>query len=148
MKPSTQNNSQVSSRLIYSPQVICKLPTGNDIIRIELSDSFTKIDLCYSVPNSGFSKRTISISPFCFLHSIKSKRKLRLIKVVNIPYAPNCYCFKKANETLFYTLYFEPVKKGETIVSIQDSIILFSTPLNFRGVSLVESRNNFKINNN
>jgi hypothetical protein len=133
--------SKVDRKLIiYSPTI--KKITANhiDVQRIELDENYTRIDFLYYAPSHYQNGGWVQISKHTFIRPVGSEYKLKLMKAVNIPIAPQKHFFKSNRDLLSYTLYFPALSKGCTSIDIIEREINDGTWFNFYGISVEKVR--------
>lgn len=79
------------------------------LLRVELSTNYTKIDFGYQPTENQKVVGKIRIPKETYLSIVNEKKKFKLIRAENIPIAPKQHNFKTATDSLFFSLYFEPV---------------------------------------
>lgn len=139
------------NKSIYNPDVL----EGNtknkqlEILRIRATEEYTIIDFFYHASKIYDNGGWVQISGDSFIRRSNGGEKLKLIKAVNIPIAPNKHYFKSQNDTLAYTLYFPALPSGTLLFDIIEfEPNLCGNFFNFYSVSFIRLFNPIKINSN
>ena len=96
MKKASENKK---TKLLYCPPVHRKRTSQTDILRIEISQEYTRVDFCHLAMGTLTNGGWMSISPETYLQPCESGKKLKLREAVNIPIAPMTYRYKQPKET-------------------------------------------------
>jgi len=107
-----------------------------DIMRIVLTEDYTKIDFIHYPDKKYINGGWVQIQRNMFIRTLGSKDKLTLLKAINIPIAPNKHWYKSVHECLYFTLLFPSIPKSTTHIDIIEIEGGDSTFFNFYGVSM------------
>ena len=106
--------TEIQEKIIYKPFIEFKVVESVDVLRIQLSDDYTKID--FIVYASRFD--WVQIQKDTFIRICGSEVKLNLIEAVNISIAPRKHFFRNRNEFLCYTLCFPAIPKDTKSIDV------------------------------
>lgn len=79
------------------------------LLRVTISNSFTKFDFGYSTMWYYISGGWVRIAKDTFIKIKGKDEKLNLIKADNIPVAPTQHHFKSNKDWLYFSLYFPAI---------------------------------------
>ena len=88
------------------------------IMRMVLSDQYTRIDLGYVAPWIYIGGGWIRIAPYTFLQVHGSEQRYKLIRAENIPIAPDRHDFESIQDWKVFTLYFEPIPIANCVLDM------------------------------
>ena len=80
-----------------------------EILRVILSDQYTRIDFGYVAPWIYVRGGWITIAPHTFIKVHGSSKYHKLIEAKNIPLAPEQFEFESTEDWRVFSLYFEPI---------------------------------------
>ena len=80
-----------------------------EILRVILSDEFTRIDFGYVAPWIYIKGGWIKIAPYTFIQVHGSEKRYALKEAQNIPVAPARLDFESTEDWQVFTLFFEPI---------------------------------------
>lgn len=80
-----------------------------EILRVILSDQYTRIDFGYVAPWIYVRGGWITIAPHTFIKVNGSSKYYKLIEAKNIPLAPEQFEFESTEDWRVFSLYFEPI---------------------------------------
>ncbi len=106
------------------------------IMRIILSDQFTRIDFGYSAPSIYFRGGWIRIAQHTYIQVQGSDKKYELIEAKNIPLAPEVFEFESEEDWRVFTLYFKPIPIKSCSINIIEEENPTKNDFNFYGVSV------------
>lgn len=138
----TVKQTNVDTRIkLFNPS-ISKMPDSFiDIIGIELTDDYTRIDfVVYPDTKTYVSGWWVQINKNSFIRPTGTTQKLKLVKAVNIPYAPKKYMFSSRTSCLPYTLFFPAIPKTTTHIDIIEKEVRNDSYFNFYGVSVLKTK--------
>lgn len=110
--------------------------TNPEIMRIVLSDAFTRIDFGYSAPWIYVRGGWIRIARHTFIQVQGNQKRYPLIEAKNIPLAPEVFEFESTEDWRVFSLYFEPIPLKNSVIDIIEEEQPASTDFNFYGVSV------------
>ncbi|MCE2711027.1 MAG: hypothetical protein LW688_00630 [Cryomorphaceae bacterium] len=122
--------------------LIFELPTAESsqvnpsMLRIVLSEDFTRIDFGYTTPWYYEKGGWIKISPKTYLQVEGSKEKFILKEAVGIEIAPKRINFESIEDWQFFTLYFDPIPKKNCRLNMIEEEDPTPDDFNFYGIEL------------
>ena len=99
--------------------LLAELDAGNqaesnpEILRVILSDQYTRIDFGYVAPWIYVRGGWITIAPHTLIKVHGSSKCYKLIEARNIPLAPEQFEFESTEDWRVFSLYFEPIPKKD-----------------------------------
>ena len=121
-------------KFIYNPIIIWHKPDSLKIMRIELDENHTRIDFIHYADPKYKNGGWVRINANTYIRPMGTDTELRLIKVLNIPIAPNVHNYKSKNDCLYFTLYFPALSSDVKKIDITEEGNI--NPFRFRGVSV------------
>ena len=128
------------SEIIYNPAIKINSLNSVEVLRIVRNDDYTQIDFVYSPCGKYISGWWIRIEKDTFIRECGSHAKLKLIKAVNIPYAPVKRIFSSKKSIGHFTLIFPAVSKSTKNIDIIELENGDSSYFNFYDVSMIKVR--------
>ena len=110
--------------------------TNPEIMRIVLTDEFTRIDFGYTTPWYYEKGGWIRISPDTYLQREGTFEKFKLIDAVGISISPNRVDFESTEDWRFFSLYFEPIPKKEGTYNLIEAENPTPNDFNYYGIEL------------
>ena len=110
--------------------------TNLTIMRVIMSDQFTRIDFGYSAPWIYVRGGWIRIAQHTYIQVQGSLKKYELIEAKNIPLAPEVFEFESTEDWRVFTLYFKPIPLKSCIIDIIEEEEPDENDFNFYGVSV------------
>lgn len=131
-------NQKIKAFLFNSP--VCeKIPNATtQLLRIIISDDYTRIDFGYISTGYYIKGGWVRISPKTFFRNCKTHEIFPLTKADNIPLSPNKFEFKTTIDWLYYSLYFPTMPIEDLIIDVIESEPQTPTTFNFYGVKLLK----------
>ena len=102
-----------NSYFLAALEVGIQAKSNPEILRIILSDQYTRIDFGYVAPWIYVRGGWITIAPHTFLKVNGSSKYYKLIEAKNIPLAPEQFEFESTEDWRVFSLYFEPIPKQD-----------------------------------
>jgi hypothetical protein len=115
--------------------------TNPVIMRIILSDQFTRIDFGYSAPWIYVRGGWIRIAQHTYIEVQGSQKKYELIEAKNIPLAPEKFEFESKEDWRVFSLYFKPIPLKSCVIDIIEEEQPDEKDFNFYGVSVNVDQN-------
>lgn len=107
------------------------------IMRLILSELYTQIDFGYTAPWMYDGGGWIKIAPYTFLQIQGSKHRYKLIRVENIPIAPERHDFESIQDWKVFTLYFEPIPFEKCIIDMIEEIEPDENDFNYTNIRII-----------
>ncbi|MGL2963905.1 hypothetical protein ACSVH2_08825 [Flavobacterium sp. RSB2_4_14] len=89
---------------------------------ISFDDEITRIDFVYVATQKFGNGSWVQIERNSFIRPVGSDVKYKLIKAINIPYAPSKHFLKCAGQVLRYTLLFPALPKNTKEIDIIEKL--------------------------
>jgi hypothetical protein len=121
---------------ICNPDMEFRSNTSMDVMKIELTEEYTKINFIHYADKIYIDGGWVQIQGNTFIRVLGSSDKLTLLKAINIPIAPNKHFYKSDHECLYFTLLFPSIPKSTTHIDIIEKEGGGHTFFNFYGVSM------------
>ncbi len=103
--------------LVHEPSCGSK-PEWPKILRILMTDEFTKVDFGYQATAYYLKGGWVKIDKSSFIRDCTTLKKYKFLRVDRIPEAPHKHKFKTTIEYLYFSLYFEPIPQNVECVDI------------------------------
>jgi hypothetical protein len=103
---------------VFNPIVKHKVVESTEVLRIEKTDEYTRIDFMYTPSKKYDYGWWVQIDRKTFIRPVGSSTKYYLISAENITYAPTKTYLKGLNSVHCYTLYFPKLPKDTTEIDI------------------------------
>ena len=103
---------------VFNPIVKHQLVTTTEVVRIEQTNEYTRIDFIYSPSKEYVSGWWVHIDKSTFIRPVGNSEKFYLISAENISYAPKKTYLKGANALHCYTLYFPKLPDNTKAIDI------------------------------
>jgi len=146
--PQKKHQKAEENVVIFSPLIKIDNNTNLSLLSIHLDDEYTRIDFLYQASNYYINGGWVQIDKDSFIRAQDTKTKLKLIKAVNIPIAPNKHFFKSTKDMLAYTLYFPSLPKNTHKIDIIEKELPGKEWFNFYDVSITKINQEVLIVNN
>ncbi len=122
---------------VFNPIVKHQVVSCTEVLRIELTNEYTRIDFICSPSKKYVSDWWVQIDRSTFIRPVGSKEKFTLVSAENITYAPIKTFLLDANVLHCYTLYFPRLPEGTSEIDIIERENTKNTDwFNFYGVSM------------
>lgn len=108
------------------------------ILRIILSEKYTRIDFGYVAPWIYERGGWIRIAPYTFVQVHGSDKRYALIEAQNIPIAPEQLNFESTEDWKVFTLFFEPLPLKDCTIDLIEEENPEDTDFNFYGIKLLD----------
>ena len=119
MKEERDAKLKKGSRIVYQPGYRSRTSKDLNVLRVVTEAEFTRIDLIYFRPPKQCSTTIIlQLDPDTYLLPHTGDKKLKLLRVDNIPLAPKVYKMVKGMTEISFSLYFEPLDHHCTLFSL------------------------------
>lgn len=106
------------------------------ILRVVLSEEYTKIDFSYVAPWIYIRGGWIRIAPHTFIQVHGSEKKYKLKEAVNIPIAPEILHFDSTQDWLVFSLIFEAIPQKECLIDLIEQVIPDDDDFNYLNVKI------------
>ena len=122
---------------VFNPIVKHQTVTTTEVVRIEQTNEYTRIDFIYAPSEKYVSGWWVQIDRSTFIRPVGSSEKYYLVSAENITYAPIKTYLKGASVLHCYTLYFPKLPEETTKIDIIERENTTDTDwFNFYGVSM------------
>lgn len=108
------------------------------LLRIVLTEEYTRIDFGYAAPWKYKKGGWIRIAPHTYIKVSGSKEKYALIKTQNIPISPERHEFESIEDWKIFSLYFEPIPIKKSVIDIIEEEDPCSEDFNYYQITLDE----------
>ena len=121
---------------------LAELDAGNqaksnpEILRVILSDQYTRIDFGYVAPWIYVRGGWITIAPHTCIKVNGRTKNYKLIEAKNIPLAPEQFEFESTEDWRVFSLYFEPIPLTDCQIDIIEQENPTQNDFNFYNVML------------
>ena len=121
---------------------LAELDAGNqvksnpEILRVILSDQYTRIDFGYVAPWIYVRGGWIRIAPHTFIKVNGSSKSYKLIEAKNIPLAPEQFEFESTEDWRVFSLYFEPIPLNDCQIDIIEEETPTQNDFNYYNIML------------
>jgi hypothetical protein len=136
------------SEIIYRPAIKINSNTNMEVLSISRNDDYTQIDFVYTPCNKYNCGWWIRIEKDSFIRVKGTTSKLKLIKAINIPFAPRKRFFKSKDSFGHFTLIFPAVPKETESIDIIECESGLLDYFNFYDVSMIKVRTEVIVCNN
>ena len=106
------------------------------IMRIILTEQYTRIDFGYSAPWIYINGGWIRIARHTFVQVQGDDKRYPLIEAKNIPLAPEKFEFESQEDWRVFSLYFEPIPIQNAVIDIIEEEKPTKNDFNFYGVHI------------
>jgi len=128
--------AQSSNSILFEIKSDDKLEQNPKMLRIILSQEFTRIDFGYTTPWYYEKGGWINISPTTYLQLDNSDEKFLLKNAIGIPFAPNQTDFQSTEDWQFFTLLFEAIPQKNCVLNMIEAIEPTPDDFNYCGIVL------------
>ena len=121
---------------------LAELEVGNqaksnpEILRVILSDQYTRIDFGYVAPWIYVRGGWITIAPQIFIKVNGSSKSYKLIEAKSIPLAPEQFEFESTEDWRVFSLYFDPIPLKDCQIDIIEQENPTQNDFNFYNIML------------
>lgn len=121
---------------------LAELDAGNqiesnpEILRVILSDQYTRIDFGYVAPWIYVRGGWITIAPQTCIKVNGNSKNHKLIEAKNIPLAPEQFEFESTEDWRVFSLYFEPIPLTDCQIDIIEQENPTQNDFNFYNIKL------------
>jgi hypothetical protein len=92
--------------------------TNPILLRMLLTPEFTKVDFGYTTTNKYIRGGWIKMSKDTFIENVATKKRYKMIKATGITIAPQKHNFQSNKDWQYYSLYFEPMTKVDSVINL------------------------------
>jgi len=111
-------NKQINNTYVVQPIFEEQFKKNPVILRVVLSNEFTRIDFGYAAPWIYIKGGWIHIAPETFIQVKSNNERFKLSKAINIPIAPDRIDFESTEDWRVFSLYFEPIPINDCMIDI------------------------------
>lgn len=144
MEETNRTNKEQIVKTVYSPLIEGNCYCINDIVRIQRTNKFTRIDVLCFFPRRENLKNGFTISKYTYIEPCGYNLKLEIIRTINLPFYPMTLNIKPNEKCFSFTLYFPPLPEDVTEINIIENKGKGYTFFTFLGVSVVKTRSLIK----
>jgi hypothetical protein len=113
-----------------------QLKSNPEILRVILSDQYTRIDFGYVAPWIYVRGGWITIAPQTFIKVNGGSKIFKLIEAKNIPLAPEQFEFESTEDWRVFSLYFEQIPLADCQIDIIEQENPTQNDFNFYNIKL------------
>ena len=95
-----------------------QIKSNPEILRIILTEQYTRIDFGYVAPWIYVRGGWIRIAPHTYINVHGSSKAYKLIEAKNIPLAPDQFEFESTEDWRVFSLFFEPIPHKDCLIDI------------------------------
>lgn len=106
------------------------------LLRIILTDQYTRIDFGYAAPWIYVKGGWIRIAPYSYIRIKGSKEKYALINAQNIPISPERHDFESIEDWKVFSLFFEAIPLKDCVIDIIEEETPSPDDFNFYEIKL------------
>ena len=121
--------------LIHEPACASK-PEWPKILRILMTDEFTKVDFGYQATAYFTKGGWVKIEKNSFIRDTATLKNYKFIRAERISVAPHKHNFKTTIDYLYFSLYFEPIPQEIEFIDIIEKDKKDGHFFNFYGVNI------------
>jgi hypothetical protein len=110
------------------------------LLRIILSDQYTRIDFGYAAPWIYAKGGWIHIAPYSYISIKGSNEKYGLINAQNIPISPDRHEFETIEDWKVFSLFFEALPLKDCVIDIIEEETPSPNDFNYYGITLENVR--------
>ena len=122
--------------------LLIEIPEREDLkdnpkmLRILLSNEFTRVDFGYSAQWYYNKGGWIRIAPHTFIQDAESGKEYKLIQAEGIPIAPTQHHFESTKDWQFFSLFFEPIPLKNCVIHVIEEVEPDDKDFNYYGIKL------------
>ena len=118
-----------------------QVKSNPEILRIILTDQYTRIDFGYVAPWIYVRGGWIRIAPQTYINVHGSSKTYKLIVAKNIPLAPEQFEFESTEDWRVFSLFFEPIPHKDCLIDIIEEENPTKNDFNFYKIQLKIDKN-------
>lgn len=136
MKFKMKKNKKDNYNLVFHAPKIRRGQDNPSILRITLTDQFTKIDFGHVANDYYYKGGWIRIHKDTSIRVKETGECYKLTKADNIPITPEQHHFESEKDWQFFSLYFEPLPKVDCTFDLIEEDPQDPNDFNYWGVNL------------
>jgi hypothetical protein len=125
-----------SKMYLVQPHVNESNEDNPTLLRIILTDQYTRIDFGYAAPWIYVKGGWIRIAPYSYLQVNGSKEKYGFINAQNIPISPDRHEFESIEDWKVFSLFFEAIPLKDCVIDIIEEEKPSPDDFNYYGITL------------
>ena len=107
-----------TKKILFQLNSIGHGETNPILLRMLLTPEFTKVDFGYTTTNKYIRGGWIKMSKDTFIENVATKKRYKMIKATGISIAPQKHNFQSNKDWQYYSLYFEPMTKVDSVINL------------------------------
>ncbi len=131
-----QLTAKIKSAFVVQPIIGEQRKQNPVVLRLVLSDDYTRIDFGYAAPWIYIKGGWINIAPYTFIEVSSTRERYKLINAVNIPLAPDRHDFESQEDWRVFSVYFEPIPIVDCSINIIEEENPDSNDFNYYDIKL------------
>ncbi|WP_088323094.1 hypothetical protein [Polaribacter tangerinus] len=108
----------LKNNLLYTLNVFGHGENNPLLMRVLITDKYTKVDFGYVTTNKYIKGGWITISPKTYIEIPSLKDRFYLVKAAGITIAPEKHNFESKQDWRYFSLYFPPIPRSAKYIHI------------------------------